>query len=107
HDQPTAQQQQAAALINDPKTLLDLNGWVRERSLTFLVVLKDGKLAFEEYYQGTQAEDRRISWSIAKSYLSALMGLLVEEGAINSIDDPVNTYLPELEVRVYDGAIIL
>src|SRR5699024_7843853 len=106
HAQLTAPQQQAAALINDPKTLPDLNAWVRERSLTSLVVLKDGKLAFEEYYQGTQAEDRRISWSIAKSYLSALMGVLVEEGAINSIDDPVTTYLPGLEGRAYDGASI-
>jgi CubicO group peptidase (beta-lactamase class C family) len=56
--------------------------WIRERNITALVVLKNGEIVFEEYFKGTSAEDRRIGWSVAKSYLSALVGILIDEGRI-------------------------
>ncbi|MFK7836629.1 MAG: serine hydrolase domain-containing protein [Sulfitobacter sp.] len=80
--------------------------WVKDRTVTALVVLKEGEIVFEEYYQGTTAEDRRISWSVAKSYLSALVGILLDEGQIASIDDPVTTYAPMLKGGAYDGATL-
>lgn len=80
------------------------DAWVEERSLTSLLVLKDGQIVHESYFKGTTAEDRRISWSVAKSYLSALVGVLLTEGAIESIDDPVTKYAPQLVGGAYDGA---
>jgi len=80
--------------------------WINDRRLTSLLVLQDGKIRYEGYYQGTGPEDRRISWSLAKSYLSALLGVLIDEGAIASIDDPVVTYAPRLKGTAYDGASI-
>lgn len=65
-----------------------------ERSLTSLLVLNDGEIVHESYHQGTSADDRRISWSVAKSYLSALVGVLLDNGTIESIDDPVTKYAP-------------
>ncbi len=79
-------------------------GWIEDRSLTALVVLKDGQVVAEQYFQGTEAEDLRISWSVAKSFLSALTGILLEEGAIGSLDDPVVKYAPALAGSAYDGA---
>lgn len=80
--------------------------WARERALTSLLVMKDGVIVHEEYFLGTTAEDRRISWSLAKSYLSALIGVLIAEGAIASLDDPVTTYAPKLKGTAYDRASI-
>lgn len=80
--------------------------WIKDRSVTSLVVLKDGELRFEDYYLGTTAQDRRISWSVAKSYLSALFGVVLAEGAIASIDDPVIKYAPELAESAYKDATI-
>ena len=80
--------------------------WVEERAVTSLLVLKDGQIRFEEYYLGTGPDDRRISWSVAKSYLSALFGVLLEEGAIASIDDPVVKYAPQLKGSAYEPASI-
>ncbi|MDD9723022.1 serine hydrolase [Sulfitobacter sp. PR48] len=82
------------------------DAWTEERSLTSLLVLKDGQIVHESYYKGTGAEDRRISWSVAKSYLSALVGVLLAEGAIDSIDDPVTKYAPRLAGGAYDGATL-
>lgn len=80
--------------------------WVKERSVTAMVVLKDGQLVHESYYKGTAPEDRRISWSVAKSYLSALFGVIMAEGHIDSLDDPVTKYAPSLRGGAYDGASI-
>ncbi|MFU8862917.1 MAG: serine hydrolase domain-containing protein [Rhodobacterales bacterium] len=81
--------------------------WLTERAVTALVVLNDGEIRHESYHLGTTAEDRRISWSVAKSYLSALMGIVLEEGAVDSLDDPVTKYVPALVGTAYDGATVL
>ncbi|MEP2027087.1 MAG: serine hydrolase [Paracoccaceae bacterium] len=81
--------------------------WIKDRDVTALVVLKGGEIVFEEYYLGTTEKDRRISWSVAKSFLSALFGVLVDEGVINSLDDPVTKYVPALIGGAYDSTTIL
>ena len=80
--------------------------WITERSVTSLVVLKNGEIVAEDYFQGTQPDDLRINWSVSKSYLSALMGILLDQGAIDSIDDPVTKYATSLRGSAYDGASI-
>lgn len=83
-----------------------VSSWIKTRAVTGLVVLKDGQLRHESYYLGTGPKDRRISWSVAKSYLSALVGIALKQGAITSLDDPVVQYAPELKGSAYDGASI-
>ncbi len=80
--------------------------WIEDRAVTSLLVMQDGQIRFEEYYLGTGPNDLRISWSVAKSYLSALFGILIAEGAIDSLDDPVVKYAPKLTGTAYDGATI-
>ena len=80
--------------------------WIEQRSLTSLLVMQNGAVRHEGYYLGTGPDDRRISWSLAKSYLSALLGVLLEEGKIGSIEDPVTQYAPILKGSAYDGASI-
>ncbi len=48
----------------------------------------------------------RISWSVAKSLLSALFGIVQAEGAIASLDDPVEKYAPTLIGSAYEGVSI-
>lgn len=81
--------------------------WIEQRAVTSLIILKNGQIVHESYYLGTGPEDRRISWSMAKSYLSALLGVVLSDGAIRSLDDPVTEYAPELKGSAYDGATIL
>ena len=80
--------------------------WIEDRAVTALVVLKDGGIVHESYHLGTAAEDRRISWSVAKSYLSALLGTLVADDTIPDLDAPVTQYAPGLAGSAYDGASI-
>ncbi len=82
------------------------DGWIKTRAVTSLLVMKDGKIRHEEYFLGTTADDRRISWSVAKGYLSALFGVLMAEGVIDSLDDPVVKYAPKLKGSAYETASI-
>ncbi len=90
----------------DAKLPDDVMPWLNNRNVTALVVLKHGAIVHESYYKGTAPEDLRISWSVAKSYLSALFGVLLHEGAIASIDDPVTKYAPSLIGGAYEKASI-
>ncbi|HBB81949.1 MAG TPA: 6-aminohexanoate hydrolase, partial [Sulfitobacter sp.] len=81
-----------------------VDNWIAARDVTALVVLKDGAIVYENYFKGTGPDDRRISWSVAKSYLSALVGILLDEGKIASLDDPVTKYAPSLKGSAYNGA---
>jgi CubicO group peptidase (beta-lactamase class C family) len=80
--------------------------WIKDRSVTALVALKNGEIRHESYYLGTGAEDLRISWSVAKSLLAALFGVIDAEGAIGSLDDQVVKYAPLLKGSAYEGATI-
>lgn len=80
--------------------------WMQARRVTSLLVLKDGAVVFEEYYLGTAQDDQRIGWSLAKSFLSALTGVVLAEGHIASLDDPVTHYAPQLAGSAYDGATV-
>jgi len=83
----------------------EVQDWITARNVTALVILKDGQIVHESYHQGTSPEDLRISWSVAKSFLSALFGILHAEGRIG-LDDPVTQYVPELAGTAYDGATV-
>ncbi|MCM2561486.1 beta-lactamase family protein [Lutimaribacter sp. EGI FJ00015] len=78
--------------------------WVADRAVTSLLVLHDGDIVHESYNLGTGPDDLRISWSMAKSFLSVLTGILVDQGEIDDLDAPVTYYAPELAGSAYDGA---
>lgn len=84
----------------------EVASWIEERSVTSLLVLHEGQVVHESYHLGTAPDDRRISWSVAKSFLSALMGSLVDDGTIPDLDVPVTDYVPSLAGTAYDGATI-
>jgi len=70
---------------------------VMERSGTVaLVIVKHGKVVLERYYNGYQRDSVITSFSVAKSFVSALVGIAIRDGHIASVDDQVTRYLPEL-----------
>lgn len=83
-----------------------LDAFLEKTQTTALLVLKDDTITHESYYLGTSEYDRRISWSVAKSFLSAIFGIAVEQGKIASLDQAVTDYVPELKGSGYDGVSI-
>ncbi|MGH6881446.1 MAG: serine hydrolase domain-containing protein [Hypericibacter sp.] len=85
---------------------MSLEDYVARARTTGLIVLKDGKVVLERYWHGADATSRFASWSVAKSFVSTLVGFAVADGLIKSVEDPVTDYLPELQGSGYDGVPI-
>lgn len=84
----------------------NLSELLQKLSTTAFIVVQDGKILNETYYQGTQRDDKRISWSMAKSFMSGLYGKALEEGHIKSLDDTVETYVPKAVGSAYKGVTL-
>lgn len=57
------------------------------------LVIQDGKLLYEKYWDGYDSSRLSGSFSAAKSIVSLLVGIALDEGKIKSIDEPVGNYL--------------
>lgn len=70
--------------------------WMKKTgTIAFIIIQKDTILA--EAYHHPKGEKAIIpSFSIAKSYTSALLGIAIAEGYINNVQQSVRDYLPEL-----------
>jgi len=71
-----------------------------------LLIIQDDQLVYEDYMRGQTEETRHISWSMAKSYISALFGIAIDEGYIKSIEQTVDEYVPSLKESGYEGVSI-
>lgn len=61
-----------------------------------LLVARRGQLVHERYFNGYAADSIATSFSMAKSVVSVLLGVAIDEGRIASVDEPVTRFLPEL-----------
>lgn len=71
-----------------------------------LLVLHEGKVVYERYGLGNDENSKWVAFSVAKSVSSLLLGAAIQDGFIESVDDPVTDYLPRLKGSSYDGATI-
>ena len=78
-----------------------------ERTYTnALLVMKDGNIISEIYRNNSGPDSRFIGWSMTKSVTSILIGCALEEGHINSLDESITDYIPELESGAYNNVSI-
>ena len=66
-----------------------------EHKIHSLLVMREGRLAFEAYYNGNSRESPHDIRSATKSITSLLTGIAVDQGLIGGVDDPVRQYLGE------------
>ena len=71
-----------------------------------LLVLRDGAVVHEQYRLTGDRGVQWISWSVAKSFVSALVGIAVSQGHIRSIDEPISAYVQVEPGSAYDGVSI-
>ena len=69
--------------------------YAEEMASDSLLIWHDGAIQLERYWNGHDASLRPETASMHKSVMALVVGLAIEEGHIGSIDDPVETYLPE------------
>jgi CubicO group peptidase (beta-lactamase class C family) len=78
-----------------------------ERTYTnAILIIKDGKIVFERYLNQTSEDTHFLSMSVAKSITSILVGMAINDGAIESVNDPIVKYIPELKGSGYNDVTI-
>ena len=76
-----------------------LDEFLRETDTLAFLVVHDDRLVYERYYDRATRESPQTSFSVAKSFVSTLVGIAIDAGLIGSVDDRVTDYLPELAER--------
>lgn len=77
-----------------------------ETDTAALLVLQNGAVRHERYALTGGPDTQWISWSVAKSFVSALVGIAISEGHIRDIDDPISDYIAVSPGSAYDGVSI-
>lgn len=84
----------------------DLYDFMALNRVAGLLVVKDGAVAFEQYALGNDEHTRWMSMSVVKSIAATLVGVAIQDGFIDSLDDPLTRYLPQFAGSAYDGVNI-
>lgn len=81
-----------------PGGYADLDSFLRSTETTAFIVVEDDRLIYEKYFRGHESDSTQTSFSVAKSFASALVGIAIDDGVI-TLDDSITDYIPELNQR--------
>jgi CubicO group peptidase (beta-lactamase class C family) len=86
---------------------IDTSQFLKDTQTTGLIVLKGDQIIHEEYSLGNNEDSKAIVWSVTKSFVSGLLGIVLEEKGIRDLSTPITHYLPEFEKTGYDHVPII
>lgn len=85
---------------------INVDTYMAEQRSAALLVLHNGKVRLERYGLGFDKDGRWTSFSVAKSFTSTLVGAALKDGFIQSLDDKVSTYIPDMKGSAYDDVSV-
>jgi CubicO group peptidase (beta-lactamase class C family) len=77
----------------------DLARFLARTQTTSFIVIRNDTIVYERYFNGWGRDSVFTSFSVAKAFVSTLVGIAIDRGQIHSVTDPVTDYLPELARR--------
>jgi len=106
HPLPYAKVDLGNVKIHGEDSSMTVDEYFTRQSVAGLLVISDGKILYERYGLGNTEDSRWISFSVAKSMVSMLIGAAIRDGYIDSVDEKVSDYLPRLKGSSYDQSSI-
>ena len=83
-----------------------LDDYLEAARATGLTVLRNGEVIHQRFFHGADETTRFTSWSVGKSFVATLIAMALDEGLIESLDDPAERYAPEY-AGTYYGTVSL
>ncbi len=80
--------------------------FVRTTRTDGIVLAVDGTVIGEWYANGFSADVRHQPWSVTKTFVAAVVGIAHDEGLIDSLQDPIDAYIPDLAGTAWEGVTI-
>lgn len=78
-------------------SIADFDKFTSHKKTVAFLVIKNDTIIYENYAKKYNKEALLPSFSVSKSFVSALIGIAVQEGYIKNIDEPITNYLPQLK----------
>lgn len=79
----------------DEKVLHAAATWAEAHNSAALLVLHKGVIQHEQYWQGIGPDSLFTGRAMTRSLIAPLIAIAMQEGSIESVDDPAGRYLPE------------
>ncbi len=84
------------AKAGDTTQIMDIGTYLEKTHTDAFVVLHEGQLVLEKYFQGMNPYNRHMMMSVSKSFTGTMVAMLIREGKIDS-GASLSRYIPELE----------
>ncbi len=96
---------------NSGKSPKELNGipfdkYLEDNKTVAFLIIKNDTIQYEKYFKGYDQQSIVPSFSMAKSVTSILIGCAIDEGLIQSVQEPITNYIPELKKNGFDKVTI-
>lgn len=76
--------------------------YLKDNETVAFLIIRNDTIQYEKYWHKYDEESIVASFSMAKSVTSILIGCAIDEGLIESVDEPITNYIPELKKRGFD-----
>ncbi|MFU7515712.1 serine hydrolase domain-containing protein [Clostridium sp. HCS.1] len=85
----------------DEEKILELEKIINNdyKNIAGMVVLRDGKTLYENYFNDCNANSKIHVYSVTKSIISILIGIAIDKGYIKSVDEKVLSFFPDYTVK--------
>jgi CubicO group peptidase (beta-lactamase class C family) len=83
-----------------------MDGYLERNGTVAFLVIQHDRLLLERYYGGYGHESICTSFSVAKAFVSAMIGAALHEKLIGQLSDPLTKYLPELKQAYWSSITI-
>lgn len=80
---------------------LSLSVFLENHQTAAFLIIRDDTMVYEQYFGKYGRESVFPSFSIAKSFVSALVGIALGEGKFRSLEQPITDFLPELKDTLF------
>ena len=80
--------------------------YMKDGATNAIAFMHEGKFIYDAYQNGFRPKTRHQLWSATKSVTTALVGIAVEEGLVDSVRDPIEKYIPEAAGTDWEGTSV-
>ena len=92
--------------FNFNNTEIETENFLHQTDTSALLILKNGEIQFEKYWLTGGENVQWMSMSVAKSFISALIGISIRDGHIKNIEEAISDYVPELKNSPYNNCLL-
>ncbi len=90
------------ALTVDKNKSVTFDKYLEQNNTVAFLIIKNDSIQYEKYFKGYDEQSIVASFSMAKSVTSMLIGCALDEHLIQSVEEPITNYIPELKARGFE-----